>query len=307
MSSFTVLDVLASLEAFGAIDLGPLRLDFLRMKPGATHEPPDYLTLEEGLGTGRVSLSEVNDGGVVPSLRLVNGSGQPVFLLGGELVRGGKQDRMVNTDVLVAAGADIRVPVSCVERGRWRYATKRFSSGGTGSPTVRASLSRSVSRSYRSSGRPTSDQKAIWHSVDSIGDSLGSHSPTSSLSDHYDGRRAEILDVSGGVYAPEDAAGVLARFNDGRTALDHFDRPRTLHQYFHRLLEAYAAEALGNSRSRVLPPAPVADWSVLCAGAQLSEHASIGLGQEVRLSSDRVAGAALVAEGSLIHLSLVVT
>ena len=36
------------------------------------------------------------------------------------MLRGGAQNRVVSATAVVPAGATVRVPVACVERGRWR-------------------------------------------------------------------------------------------------------------------------------------------------------------------------------------------
>jgi hypothetical protein len=51
-----------------------------------------------------------------------------VLILDGEELVGAKQNRIVNTTILVAAGAEIVIPVSCVEQGRWTYKSDAFSS-----------------------------------------------------------------------------------------------------------------------------------------------------------------------------------
>ena len=90
---------------------------------------PDWLTLAEA--GAAVTISEVSAGGEVPTLSLVNDADRPVLLLDGEELIGAKQNRILNTTVLVAAHAALRIPVSCVEQGRWSYRGKRFDSSDT--------------------------------------------------------------------------------------------------------------------------------------------------------------------------------
>ena len=51
----------------------------------------------------------------MPTLRVINGADRPVLLLDGEELVGAKQNRVLNTSVLVAKGARLDIPVSCVE------------------------------------------------------------------------------------------------------------------------------------------------------------------------------------------------
>ena len=58
-------------------------------------------------------------GGSVPDLLVENRGDVRVLFLEGEELIGAKQNRILNTSVLVAAHTKVKIPVSCVERGRW--------------------------------------------------------------------------------------------------------------------------------------------------------------------------------------------
>ena len=77
-----------------------------------------------------MQISEIGEAGSVPELTLTSTADRPVLLLDGEELIGAKQNRILNTSVLVAAGATLTLPVSCVEHGRWRYARRDFAPGG---------------------------------------------------------------------------------------------------------------------------------------------------------------------------------
>jgi hypothetical protein len=80
-----------------------------------------YITLGEALGVGSIEIREVSEGGSVPELRVDNRAVMVVLILGGGELVGAKQNRIVNTTNLVAAGVEIVIQVSCVEQGRWTY------------------------------------------------------------------------------------------------------------------------------------------------------------------------------------------
>ena len=80
-------------------------------------------------------LEEVSEGGSVPQLLVENRGNNRVLFLEGEELVGAKQNRILNTSILVPAKSKIKVPVSCVEQGRWRYTSKHFASAKTRSIT----------------------------------------------------------------------------------------------------------------------------------------------------------------------------
>jgi hypothetical protein len=109
-----------------------------------------FLTLEEGLATGEVTVREQGSetmvrgrdgrpvyipqpstGASVNQLVLVNRSRRPLLLLAGELVSGGKQDRVIGKDRIIPAGAaPLPLDVFCVEHGRWT-GTAQFAAANT--------------------------------------------------------------------------------------------------------------------------------------------------------------------------------
>jgi hypothetical protein len=132
-----------------------------------------FLTLEEGLATGEVAVREQGSetmvrgrdghpvyiphpstGGAVNQLVLINRSRRPLLLLAGELVSGGKQDRVIGKDRIVPAGGPpLPLDVFCVEHGRW-----------TGSAQF-AAANTIVHPSVRESAAVDQAQTKVWESV----------------------------------------------------------------------------------------------------------------------------------------------
>src|ERR1700731_3237282 len=107
------------------------------------HDTSDFITLDEGIRSGDVVVTEVGNlhpamqrrpnqiqrygGAQVNRLVLVNNSKHPLILLAGEVVTGGKQDRVVGKDRIVPAERDpINLAVFCVEHGRWVASSEKF-------------------------------------------------------------------------------------------------------------------------------------------------------------------------------------
>src|SRR5262249_17306992 len=83
-------------------------------------------------GLGPVTALKVEESGAVPVLELRNEGAQPILVPGHLVVSGGLQTRAIERSVVVPAGASVRVPVKCVERGRWspRDGAKTFTHAG---------------------------------------------------------------------------------------------------------------------------------------------------------------------------------
>ena len=128
----------------------------------------DYLLSDEAIQAGSVTVQEVSEGGSVPDLLVENNGDTRVLFLEGEELVGAKQNRILNASVLLPARSKIKIPVSCVERGRWAYKSRQFGSGGRHSPSkLRHTLKSSVSeyRLNRQGAGHRSDQGKVWEEV----------------------------------------------------------------------------------------------------------------------------------------------
>jgi len=149
--------------------------------------PLDYLILDEALSEGLIEVVEVDEGGAVPELKVVNKSPRMVLILDGEELVGAKQNRIVNTTILIQANITMVIPVSCVEQGRWSYESPRFSSKERMmSSNLRAMKSEQIHRSVRESGEFRSDQGAIWDEISEKASRRGAESPSMAMGNIYD-------------------------------------------------------------------------------------------------------------------------
>ena len=125
-----------------------------------------YRTLGEALATWDIAITEVSAAGSVPDLMVVNRANKPVLLIDGEELAGAKQNRVLNTSILIKEISESKIPVSCTEQGRWSYASKAFSeSGNVMAHKARARKTRSVHYSLESCGAPVSDQGQVWSDI----------------------------------------------------------------------------------------------------------------------------------------------
>ena len=263
-----------------------------------------YETLATAIASRHVTVTELN-GGSVPELAVQHRGPVPVLLIDGDQVEGGRQNRVVNTTILIPVGVDFTLPVSCVEQGRWRETRVDFSSGEIVPPSVRRGKESSVRASYSRVGAPRSDQGEVWARVSESLTSAQAVSRTSDLSDAYTARRVDLEDTRINLPCPNDGAvGVVAIFGGEVKAADIFDRAETLSEFWPRLVRSYALEAV-TSGTGVPEPASLAH-AFLTSSAQATATLNTppGLGQDIRLSGSGVRGAALIHGGVAIHTAL---
>lgn len=137
--------------------------------PGKIAGNAEIISLQQGLRTGMITISERGTASTenVHWLRLNNKTNKPVFVASGEILIGGRQDRMVTKDtLLIPAGKDQYIPVMCVEEGRWSQKEKRFVYGNYANPRLRKVLDQ------------TKNQVRIWKEISTQLDSNKINSPT---------------------------------------------------------------------------------------------------------------------------------
>ena len=113
--------------------LAPIEVGALTLFPIVANTPADapvVLTLDEAMRTHELRIREV-DGGRVDTLAFANASDHPVFVLAGEVILGGKQDRVVATTTLIPPHTTQPVPVRCIEHGRWQGSSDDFTTAET--------------------------------------------------------------------------------------------------------------------------------------------------------------------------------
>jgi hypothetical protein len=267
----------------------------------------NYITLDEALKQGLIEISEIDKDGSVPELKLVNKSEKMILIIDGEELVGAKQNRIVNTTMLISKMETVVIPVSCVEQGRWVYKTERFySEERLASPALRAMKADHVGNTVRASGQYKSDQGAIWQQIFEKASRRGTRSSSMAMADIYNQEKPALQDYIDNFRLEGSQLGAIFFINGKSVGMDCFDKPDTFAKVFKKLFESYALDALDWYNPKVeAKPSPSEADSFLnrVVGAKTENHKSIGLGIDLRLESPGCVGFAL-AYGEILHLSV---
>jgi hypothetical protein len=245
----------------------------------------------------------------VPNLLVSNTGDSRVLFLEGEELKGAKQNRVLNTSVLVAAHSRTPIPVSCVEQGRWRYRTRHFSSGESHSSSqLRRHLKESVTRSLKAGHGHTSDQGAVWAEVGRQMAALGSTSETGAMADTYERHQGRLDEFRERLPYVDGASGVAVAVGPKVVAVDVFDKPSTCRKVWDRLLSGVVMDALeAGQPGEVAEPADVEGLLSRLRAASWEPAPAVGEGQEYRSDAVPSAHASSLALGdSVLHGSVVV-
>ncbi len=284
-------------RAFGRLTIHPL---FHSQTP-----PFHYWTLDDAVETGSLSITEISSEGQVPMLLLRNSDDRPVLILDGEELVGAKQNRVINLTVLAPAKADLALPVSCVEQGRWSYNSREFKSSKRAMyADMRARNVADISESLAHNGTRTSDQVEIWRDLAAKRRRMGADAPTEAMSDLYDSFQGRLEEAIEALRASQGEAGAIVAVDNSVRGLDVFDRPATYAKLFPKILGSYAIDALdpGADAADTDQSAPQFLLDVLGREAVVTPYPAPGLGADLRIDAVSVVGAALEVDNKIVHL-----
>ena len=268
--------------------LPPIRHGSLTVFPvlaSSSHDTSEFLTLDEGLTSGQVQIMESGhvrgmvrprthdgsvivpqyqggDGAQVNKLVLVNNSKRPLLLLAGEIVTGGKQDRVIGKDRIVPPESDpIDLDVFCVEPGRWVGASAKFSGGSIGALMAAPSV--------RGKAMADKNQEQVWAQVGRAKEQMtvevqaapepglaAELSETTSYAKvmETDGVKAKVDSVARPVEQEYEstikqlrdrkAVGVVVAVNGDIVWADVFASTGLLEKYWPKLVRSYATDAV---------------------------------------------------------------
>ncbi|GAB4180376.1 MAG: hypothetical protein OHK0026_17930 [Rhodocyclaceae bacterium] len=271
---------------------------------GADAPGPDYLTLDEAVAAGVLRVTEVSLGGSVPELNVANSGSRPVLLLDGEQLVGAKQNRILNLSILVPAKAEITIPVSCVEAGRWDWRSETFA--GSKSPAfagLRAAKAAQVSASLAQRGARRADQRAVWDAVSKKMGRMNVASPTGAMNDVFERFDQEMHGFEAALPPTADQRGAIFAIGGRVAGLDLFDRAATFARVRDKLVRSYALDAIeGGEKDQPAEAGAAQRFLDALQIATVAHYPATGLGEDVRLDGLGLCGAALVVEDKLVHL-----
>ena len=178
-------------------------------------------------------ITEISEGGFVPNLRVINETPHHVLLFDGEELKGAKQNRILNTTILIAAGSALDVPVSCTEQGRWSYDTPEFGTSGTSGSVASAKLRRrksaDVAHSLQVHACHMSNQGAVWEEIESLhlAAKTDGSSKTRAMKDAYNQRQKELDDFTREVACHDGQCGLLAVIGDRVEGIENLPNPHS--------------------------------------------------------------------------------
>jgi hypothetical protein len=250
--------------------LTPIQVDSLTLTPIVATGPAaagdeQLLVLDEAMAAKKVKIREISDG-TVNSLTFINQAQQPVFVLAGEVILGGKQDRIIGRNTVIPANTTQAVPVYCVESGRWTGETKEFS---TGKALAHGRLRGQAS--YRA-------QRDVWNEVaaKNVARKTTNSSDTyrrvaQQQSDGTLGRMEKQVDEALAKLPAADRSrmvGYAVALNGSVATVDVFASPALFKKLETKLVRSYLTEAIDIAARKDIKPPTSTDVKAFMADAE---------------------------------------
>ena len=211
------------------------------------HQPAlEYVLAAKAMADKTLVVEEVSREGSVPTLLVTNHLEMPVLILEGDLLIGGKQNRLSNSSVLIPKKTKMPLPVSCVEHGRWHHKVPRPESTrpeatqtesthpeafAPSLDCIAAPVHRELKRA-KLSQQPVSVQMKVWDSIENVQQARAYCSETSDHEELLQISRSELEDFLESTHCPDDAVGVAVVVGEDNYALDLFDQAATCRHYW---------------------------------------------------------------------------
>jgi hypothetical protein len=224
--------------------LAPITYENLTIMPvvsSAAQGAPSYLVLDEGMKAGKVTVIETGDGGTVNELVLHNRADEPLFLMAGEVIIGGKQDRIIGKDTVIAPKSKETIPVFCVEHGRWSGRKAEFSTAQTLAHTeLRKKAKYSDQAQVWNEVASKNAKRQVENSTDTYRHVATDQSVKRAIAD-YERHIGQAMQSLAG---RDDMVGFVVALNGEIVAIETFGSPVLFRKLEDKLLRSYYVEAV---------------------------------------------------------------
>jgi len=263
-------------------------------------KPRDLVMLDDAIKNGWIEIAEL-DGGRVPQVRISNLSSRTIYLMGGEILTGARQDRLLASDLLLAPGTkNLVAPVFCVEHGRWTAVTPTF--------TTRNNIGTSELRAA-AAAKGGGAQAEIWDKVAEQNARLSVASPTGAYQDAYESpaNKATIAEIEGRMAGiprlMEDTVGVVIGLGGRIVSADVFEDPSLFRKQWPKILRSAALSALGLKVQGELKSEAAADFLKAFVDKPYQSKKGLDLGMEYSCLDEGINIQAIALDGAVVHLA----
>lgn len=267
---------------------------------------PEYLTLKEALDKRLLTVTEVSNGGSVPELMAINAADMPILLLDGEELSGAKQNRVLNTTILLMEHSETVIPVSCTEQGRWSYSSHEFNeSGNIMAKSIRWKKARKVYENLQTSCEFRADQGEVWDDIAAMSCDAGVNSYTGAMNDVFQSKEEALDGYLKAFSLMPGQRGLLVFVNGKVSGFDVLSLGSAYGALHQKLAKSYAMDAYLDAKKGKWSYTVSADdagrFLKDARSCREEKYRSIGHGWDYRYEGPLIVGSVLLHKETVIH------
>lgn len=255
----------------------------------------DILTLKKGLELGLADVKECETS-QVNTIVVKNSAVVPLILIDGEEIIGGDQNRIVNSTILVDAKSQMKIPVSCTEKGRWAYKSEFKQSNYIANYNTRLAKEH-ASRSH------THYQDVIWSSINSLEVENDYSSPTSAMEESYENLKAKHAKIIKEFEIEPGQNGVLVIVNGEIKGFEMFLNPEIYREFHEKILKSYLIDTKIENETFTVNEDHARQVIRKAFESPFEKRDNIGLEEAFEFENKEGIGTLYSYKDSIIHLS----
>ncbi len=268
----------------------------------------EYISGNSAIKQNKIEVKELNNSGNVNMLSVINRSNEFVFFSDGDILVGAKQNRTLNTSLLLAPETKETIPVSCVEQGRWAYKSNSFAASEYDVPIeIRRKKSSHVHFSLLNDNGYFADQGQIWNDIHFYSRLNNASSSTSDLYEMKMKSYSQYQEELNTIPVSPESSGICFFVNDRLLSVEVFNRSSIYFEYFPKRLHS-AFEFGMRVKPKNVPEVEIVekfqDFMDSIDNANAKIFPAVSSGTEKRFKTANIEGFQLLYNNLLIHMIL---
>ncbi len=260
----------------------------------------NFIFIDEALRKNYLIITEL-DGGNVPQVKITNKSDKTIFFMGGEIITGSKQDRIIARDVIIGPKRkSLIVPVFCVEQGRWNYNSNTFySKENLGTSKLRAEAQKSKGES----------QSNIWNEISKYVKKNKVESNSQAYQDIYEDKKVKekIISIEKDLKKVENlkegTIGAIVAIGDKVISLDIFAYPYMFKKFWPKILKSSAFSSLNDETKKNISLNNAIKFIHNLKLTDSIKIDAIDLGKEYSMMSKDINANFIIFNNNVIHIA----